>query len=474
MTLKTFLIISLAPIMLIVPSALAKTTEKPDVQVSLTHRADVWEADFRFSKASPVWVFRRTADGIDGKNWRSQSLEIQTPGVHLSRIGNFDTLFRTDGKLIRNVRIRIKPYSRPLAHDYLPVMSFSDGGLAFYSGHFSVLPERSLQEVASLPVDLIRPELSGVLTINDPSRHILVDGRVSNKTAKLEIHEDGKYAYTGISRPLQNKFFSHVIDPNLPSWARRDLDAFLPRLLELYSKQLGLPSGNRPMVLVAWGGAENDGYSQSGSVLSGMVVMSLSGKKMVTPNSRVTASLRSFFGHEVSHFWLGQTIAYQAQDDSWITEGGADYLAITATKLIDADYDQVASWQRQLDDCLENIGANEPLVGAIGRGDDHARYSCGSLLFLAASSAGRKQDSNADGLTFTRQLIEYTRGSGHVTQAKWLTRFSSVGGNETATDVKRYVETGSADPVAFWEHLFAATGVPYRREGNKLAIGKFN
>ncbi len=470
MSLKTFLFASLAPIVLITSSAVAKPVEQPDVQVVLSRRADIWEADFRFAKASPVWLFRRTADSIDGTKWRLQSLEIETAGVYLARVGNFDVLFRTDDRPIGNVRIRITPFSGPLKHDYLPVMAFSDGGLAFYTGHFAVLPEASLANVAVLPADLARPELSGALTINDPEHRLLVEGQVATSLATLEIREDGAYAYTGRANPLQDAYFSHIIDPNLPSWARSDLDAFLPRLLETYSKQLGAPRGNRPMALVAWGGAEHDGYSQSGSVLPGMVVMTLSGKRMVTPNPKVKAALRSFFGHEVAHFWLGQTVTYGNQDDSWITEGGSDYLAIIVTKLIDADYDQAASWQQQLDDCLARIGAGEPLVQAIARGDDKARYSCGSLLFLAATSAGRKQDAKVDGFTFVRQLIEDNRTSGQVTQAKWLTRFEGVGGSQLASDVKQFIETGSADPVTFWERLFTATGVAHRRDGMKLMI----
>jgi hypothetical protein len=470
MSLKTFLIASLVPIVLVTSSVAAKPVENPEVQVSLSRQDDGWEADFLFSEASPVWLFRRTADSIDGGSWRSRSLAIETSGVYLSRIGNFDVLFRTDDKPIGSVRIRISPYSGPLNHDYLPVMSFSDGGLAFYSGHFAVLPETSLANVAVMPADLAAPELSGVLTINDPEHRLLVDGQVANGSAKLAIREDGKYAYTGPASPVQGPFFSQVIDPNLPSWARNDLEAFLPRLLETYSKRLGAPRGNRPMALVAWGGAEHDGYSQSGSVLPGMVVMTLSGKRMATPNPRVKAALRSFFGHEVAHFWLGQTVTYGNQDDSWITEGGSDYLAITVTKLIDAEYDQAASWQQQLDDCLARIGAGEPLVQAIARGDDKARYSCGSLLFLAATSAGRKQDAKVDGFTFVRQLIEDNRTSGQVTQAKWLTRFEGVGGSQLASDVRQFIETGSADPVTFWERLFTATGVAHRRDGVKLMI----
>lgn len=386
-------------------------------------------------------------------------------------MGNFDALFRTDNRPIGSVRIRITPYSSPLQHDYLPVMSFSDGGLAFYTGHFAVLPQQSLAKVAILPGQLEVPELSAAMTLNDPGHQLLVNGQVFSGSASKEIRENGTYAYTGAATPVEGPYFAHVIDPNLPGWIRKDLDAFLPSLLGIYNKQLGAPSGGRPMALIAWGGAERDGYSQSGSVLPGMVVMTLSGKQNVTPDPRVQAALRSFFGHEVGHFWLGQTVGYQNQDDSWITEGGADYLAVTATKLIDQSYDQNGAWQRQLDDCLARLGPGEPLIQAVERGDDRARYSCGSLLFLAANSAAHKRNSSSNAFTFARQIMSDNRDSGTVTEVKWLKRFAVVGGADLAGDVRDFIELGSSDPVSFWERLFAATAVPYHRTGAKLSIG---
>ena len=46
-----------------------------------------------------------------------------------------------------------------------------------------------------------------------------------------------------------------------------------------------------------------------------------------------------FIAHEAAHFWLGQTVAYEYARDAWITEGGAELLALRAVADTDPDYD---------------------------------------------------------------------------------------------------------------------------------------
>lgn len=456
----------------VAPPATATGATGSAVQVALSRQGENWEADFKFALASPVWLFRRTQNGIDGVEWRSRSFNVLTPGIFLARVGHYDALFRADDRPIGRVRIRIAPYSGSLNHDYAPVLTFSDGGEAFYTGHFAVLPKPTLQAVAVLPADLEVKEEPGEFMLSDPGHRVLIAGRASTDGGKTQLSENGTYVYTGTAVANETPYFSQVIDPRLPGWARSDLDAFLPKLIELYTRRLGTPSGHKPMALIAWGGAMRGGYSQGGSVMPGLVAMALSGKMMETPNPKVETSLHWFLGHETSHFWLGQTIGYDRSQDGWITEGGADFLSITAIKDIDSAFDDHARWQQQLDDCLTRAGAGKPLAEALARGDGNAQYSCGSLLMLSASFAMRRRDNNADAFGFIRHLIDLNRSSGNVTENKWLVAFSEVVGDETTSDIKMFIDDGVPDPVTFWQKLFSATGVPYQLDGATLKIGK--
>ena len=115
---------------------------------------------------------------------------------------------------------------------------------------------------------------------------------------------------------------------DLPGWVRDNLDTLAPDLMRLYATRLGKPAVARPMVLMAWEGAERNGYSLSGGVVDGGGVMAigLSGKKILSADPAVTRALQLFYAHEASHFWMGQAVRLTRREDAWISEGGADFL----------------------------------------------------------------------------------------------------------------------------------------------------
>jgi hypothetical protein len=455
--------------------AQAHPVREADTHLTLSRDGNRWIAEFRFSRASPVWYFRRTRNSVRGVEWRSASFRIETPGVSLARIGHYDTLFRADGAPIGQVRISFEPYSEPLALDYTPVLTFSDGGLAFYTGHFAIVPETTLTRVAVLGREPETTLPTENLLFQDPGHRIMFNGHVTDSPVGTGIHDDGTYIYTGINTGKavaeETASFSRVIDPGLPAWVRSDLDTFLPRLMDLYTARLGALTGRKPAALIAWGGAARGGYSQSGSVMPGLIAISLSGKDMENPNPKVQDLLRWFFGHETSHFWLGQTVMYQKRKDQWITEGGADFLSIQAITSIDPAFGGQARWQQEMDDCLAMAGAGKSLAQAEERGDGKAQYTCGALLDLAASTATRGRQPGSDGFTFIRHLIDNNRDTGRVTEDTWLEAFATVADARTVAQVKAFIDAGSADPVAFWQALFTATGVPFQRDGARIRMG---
>jgi hypothetical protein len=354
------------------------------------------------------------------------------------------------------------------------VLAFSDGGLAFYSDHFSVAPLPTLDAVRALPADLdtakvVQPSVT--LVFSDPGHRLLLRGRASRDRAVFALGDADAYVYAGAAPVIETPAFAGVIDAGLPAWVRGELDDFTPRILDLYAARLGQPMGGRPMALVAWQGAEQPGWSLGGSVLDHMVVMQISGQRVLARTPDVLSQMRWFIAHESAHFWLGQTVKYAHANEGWIMEGGADLLAIRGTRALIPDYDATAYLQREMDECLKLGTAGKPLAGAGERGENRAYYTCGALLGLAAEGVVRRHDPSADYFTFVRGLIDANRADGKVSASDWLAQFVKVGGDPgTAAEIRTLLDQGVPDPRAFWMRLFTATGVPFSVAGDGLKL----
>jgi hypothetical protein len=350
---------------------------RPGVQVTITRaKGGEWTVDYDFAVRSRAWIFQRTVPDIDGKPWRQQSWTVETPGVRLAHAGAHDVL--VGSRPLSRVRIRMRPFLNTLMGDYSPALSFSDGGIAFYTDHFAVAKVASEAAAAALPGDLNGVQLlqpAQTLTLIDPGHRLLLRGKALRSRASLTIGDGGTYLYAGDAPVTETPSFAGVIDAGLPGWARGELDNFTPRLLRLYTERLGTPAGDKPMALVAWQGSAQQGYSLGGSVLAGMVVMQISGKNVLSSEPGVLNELHWFLGHESAHFWLGQTIRYTRRSESWMTEGGADLLAIRAIQQLAPDYDPQVKLQQELDECLTRIGPDAALAGAEDRGQMRAHYA---------------------------------------------------------------------------------------------------
>ena len=451
----------------------AAPPERPAVSIVLKHDREGWTADYTFRKFAPVWFFQRSKDSIDKVQWRLASFKVVTPGVALSRLGNFDALYRSDGRALRHVRIRVTPFSRPLRSDYAPALTFSDGGLAFYTHHFVVSPLASVAVAKALPAspdwDAIA-DAPATLTVRDKGHRLLVRGRVVEDAATIPLSGPDTYVYVGSGPLVATDHFAEIVDPGLPVWVRGQLDAFLPRLMEYYTERLGVPSGSKPTALIAWEGAERPGMSIGGSVMDRLVVMAVSGRKMLEADPKTLATLRAFFGHETSHFWIGQTLQYSKPEEGWITEGSADVLGIRATQHLVQDYDPHPKLQQEMDDCLKLNGAGKPLSSAESRGDYKAQYACGALLVLAAEAALKRENASADALTFVRKLLDANQADGVVTEADWLATFSQATGPTVSSRVGQFIDHGVPDPRAFWAGLFEATGVRFVPDRDTLRL----
>src|SRR4030095_9048957 len=110
-----------------------------------------------------------------------------------------------------------------------------------------------------------------------------------------------------------------------------------------------------------------------------------------------------FIAHEASHFWLGQSVRYTTQFDSWIMEGGADLLAMRTVQQLDPRFNGSKKINESLVDCLKLAG--RPVATALERDEYRAYYACGGIFALVAEKA-----NGGDFYDFTRKLIAANQG----------------------------------------------------------------
>lgn len=369
-----------------------------------------WTAHFRFAADAPIWAFQRSALlRIDATPWRPKSWQVETPGVSLARIGDFDAFVAADGNVPREVTIAFQPLGEDLVADYDPAIILSDGTMALYGGHFATFPMESREALAALrePGDY-----SNDIGLTAGGAPLLFDG---HRVTRAEDIGDN-YVYVGDVALSPDDPVATILDPGLPAWIATRLRDFTPAVFGAYEAEMGAHKGSRPTVIASWAGANFAGASTGGSVSPGLITMRLEGKQLLTQSPGALDQMRWFIAHEAAHFWLGQTIGYASPDDAWITEGGADYLAMQVAKRADSHYDAGAFMDEARTDCIAAL-AKGSLGDARRRNDQRAYYACGALFAQAVDAAGRPRGKGfAD---FVRGLIE-TDADGRVTAAEWL------------------------------------------------------
>ncbi len=426
------------------------------VLVNVLRKGEGWTADFRFDRAAPAWVFVRSPITPDGGSWRPQSWTIETPGVRLERRGRYDLLVAADGgPMPRRVRIRFRPYGGTVATSYDPALIFSDGSVALFSEQFDAFPLSSADAAGALPADLNRagvPDSRTRVRFREAGGAVLHAGR---RVGSVTVDDDsGSYVLFGPAKPIVSDAMAAVIDPQLPAWIRATLQRSVPEMLGRYAAVLGPPPGPKPTVMVSWAGPTKGTASMSGSVLPGFIAMRYEGEGIQTESPRGREFGLWFIAHEAAHFWLGQAVRYGSPYESWITEGGADLLAVRMVPQVHAGYDVRSKLQTELDDCVK-LSAGRGIAKAIERNELRAHYACGVVFALVAEAASGGSFSK-----FVQRLISEKGTDGEVTRAEWLALLDESSKDPSISrDIGRLLDHGATDPKAAILSLFARASV---------------
>ncbi|HYC67889.1 hypothetical protein [Brevundimonas sp.] len=466
------MILSLAAALaVLMPTAAPAPGETPAAPATavVRHEAGAWTLDLTLDRDAPVWVFGESEPLSDGRGWRVHQWTVETPGVALETVAGRDVLRGVDGAPApRRIRLRLEPSFVDLEANYDPVLTFSTGAVAWYSEVFHLIPLDTADALAVLPRDL-----GPMIDAAGPTRTTWSDaeGAVLAKGERLVDPDStrvGTYILFGPAEVVPGEALSTVVDPGLPAWIAAELSSYAPRVAEHYAARLGPGGVAAPTVMMSWTGPTPDTSSMAGSVLPGLVVMAFEGDGVLEPTTGVRNLARWFIGHESAHFWLGGAVHYETALDSWITEGGADLMAVRGLQAVDPAYGGRSRLQAAVDDCIGF--AHQPVSTSADRGEFRAHYACGAVFALAAETA-QKRASGGDWLDFLQPLIAANRADGVLSRDEWLSALDRVSGDPALRrDIERMLDHGSDDPARAIAGLFERAGVPHRREGAQVIL----
>ncbi len=348
--------------------------------------------------------------------------------------------------------MQFSPYFKDIEAGYDPAIALGGDAIAIYADAFKVVPMPSRGAALAAPKDEDSLPASAQptrLTFRDRAGPILFRGQ---RVSAASSDSGETYVVFGKIDPVIGPALTTIIDPRMPEWISAYLKREIPEILANYRRRMGPAPVGQPMLIASWQGPTPNMLSLGGSVLPGLVTMVFEGEGAVSPNPRTTNYARWFVAHEAAHFWLGQAVGYSSPAESWITEGGADLLAIRATGAADPTFDVRARLREARAECAPFLKRGGVASAYLRDGDFRAYYACGTLIALAAEQA-----SGGDFTSFVKALIDRHGARRIVTRADWLALLNERSRDTAASQaIADLLDRAHADPDIAINRLLAA------------------
>ncbi|OLF72209.1 hypothetical protein AWH62_10195 [Maricaulis sp. W15] len=422
--------------------------------------------DYLLADAQSALIFSRSSGDYRVGAWSPVG-----SGVQLERLHGFDALLfdapRTEFSLIVEPRFVSPP------GDYSPYVGFSDGSLAIYTGQFEVLAVADTGSIAALDGNLGAWQgeqyTMGVRILSD--RRMVFDGEIVDGSVEHTARGNGAFVYLGDGEITARRSYVGVLDRGLPTWVLEAMDDDMESIFETYETRWQHPLEERAVLYFAYGGGEQGGYSNKGSVIDRSILMSSSGQAMSEPSPDLRTYLRWFFAHEVAHQF--QNLRGQGSGtigESWIHEGGANTMAtgLVAQMLGEAGPDYLsATYAREYAQCLPVLAAG-PLETAHLRDQSGGFYACGALIGLVIDEA------TPDGDIYTVWLAMQALSEQRDEQRSRALFFEAAGQAGVDADLiahlDRLIDGGADDPAAQLRRAMDMAGLAAEFDGNNQLI----
>ena len=464
--------IAAALLVSLLPSTLSAASTNGPVNVRVSRDGESWIATYILNADAEKWAFPVSAVTFaDNQPWRPKQWQVLTPNLELIRDGHYDVLQSTNGRPVpRKVQFAITPKNGSLRREYDPAVLFGNGAVALYSEQFDIAPVSREVRVQGWPLEMSISAMGGAhakIAFRDKAGPVFAQGR---RQGNPVLSGAETYVVFGTARIIERENVAALAHPDLPAWLNAELLDLTPAIAKRYTERLGSKIENgRPLLLLSWRGATPGKVVADGGVRPGQILMNFEGEGLLEPNAKAQARAQWFIAHELSHFWLGSSgVAYSKPGDAWITEGGADMMAILVLKEMKPSFDALGEQQRAVDDCVRL--AIKPISTAAERNDSRSPYACGLVFALAAQGIAQKAGGE-DYFSFLKPLLTAHRKDRKLSAADWLDQLTKLAGvSAPAMAISELTTEGSTDPAALIAKLFEETNIAYSRSGSQLKL----
>ncbi len=376
------IIIILASLLSVVScSSTPKKTDK-NIQITVKHQRsdDSWKISYKLPSKVKALIFNRQTNTFRHNNWKVESEDLE-----IKLINEQEYVVSKTGKEFDSLLLSHNSYYKYTPKDYEFFFKYSDGDVLMYTGHYDVFPLFKKVDLKNGVKDW--PEnrpLTEYTLLRSSNEQIIIMGSVYDKNEVRWIDTKGKgtYIYWGSTKPLDTKRLIVVVDRKVPNWLSQAVNKNLPTLFEFYNKKTGVPLSFKPVVYLNYTGEEEEGLSNSGGTLPGLIQLTLRGKDWKKKNSESFEYLYKFLAHEAAHLWNGQMYSYPDGKHSWMHEGGADAFAYRAMKELNVvTHKKYLEYiNASLNKCILGLDGSYPLVESAKNRAFKNYYFCGSTI----------------------------------------------------------------------------------------------
>ncbi len=306
-----------------------------------------------------------TPDRSRASRWRltdNQFLLIQINGR--------DIITRRDNKAFSQVSLKLTPTYIHLHKYYAPFSPYSNGGMLIHSARFFAC--------ANICSDY---ENSWYLTLTVPdSDKVYLHGKSFTGKTSWWDSNDGTNFYVGKQLGKKEKGYISVIDQGLPLFIKNSLDDFFPKMMSMLEHDYGKLIST-PMLFASFGKTSQSNYGRQGGVLPHQVFMHWYGNiPSLDKNDRFEVTW--FFAHEAAHLYQGQISALSGEENAWLQEGHAEYLAMLLVQQLMPDSESLTA--RKLNQastqCKQSL-EEARLSQAAKTSNYQLFYQCGLFIF---------------------------------------------------------------------------------------------
>jgi len=264
-----------------------------------------WLVTYNFPQKISSLDFGRNLLGYRENAWHSIS-----PNSHYQRLNQGDSYLVENALSLWTFQVNLFQFYPN--NSYLPISTFSDGGVVFDLGQLVA------QVKTALGWQSMRPHfILGAL--QDQQALFLTD----------DSDEIPSYVYFGTKPVLQKGHLKLLIDSKLPSWLLGIFsDVIFEKLIDFYQKKLSPLPAKSTTLIVAWAVPPKHHFESKilGGEINNQLIFTLYGQGFEVESVFTRQTLLKTLAHEVAHLWQPQASVDVEQPE--FHEGGAEWLAV--------------------------------------------------------------------------------------------------------------------------------------------------